>query len=111
MARRRIYGKWDIPKTVKKIVSGVCDDYERRKKLISAPNENERTLTRCTELNAIVDDALAEIEVGARKVILRDVAENRGYYRSGLQVILSKNAYYRRKNKLVHDIASAMALI
>ncbi len=111
MARRRLYGKWDIPKTVVEIVCGICADYDRREKIIKNAGAAGATLDKCIELNAIIDKALEDIEAGARKEILKDVSEGRGYYKSGMQVIFSKNAYYRRKNKLVHDIAKDMALI
>ena len=111
MARQRIYFKWEIPSTVVKIVNSICADYDRREKIIKYSTVTGAVLEKSIELNAIVDKALEDIEPGIRKEIISDIAEGRGYYRSGCFVIMEKNAYYRRRRKLVHDIAVTMSLI
>ena len=111
MARQRIYFKWEIPTTVVKIVNSICADYERREKLIKYSTVTGAVLERMVELNAIVDKALEDIEPGIRREIISDISEGRGYYKSGCCVIMDKNAYYRRRRKLVHDIAVTMSLI
>ena len=111
MARQRIYYKWALPSTVVGLVNSICADYERREKAIRCESVSERVLEYFIYLNAIVDKALEEIEPGIRREILRDISEHKGYYRSGCSVIMEKNSYYRRRRKLVHDIASMMNLI
>lgn len=111
MARQRIYWKWNIPSTVVSIVNSICADYGRREKAIRCSSANTEVIIRMIELNAIVDKALEDIEPGIRKEIMRDISEGRGYYKSGCCVIMEKNTYYRRRRKLVHDIAVAMSLI
>ena len=111
MARQRLYFKWEIPSTVVKIVNSICADYDRREKIIKYSTVTGAVLEKSIELNAIVDKALEDIEPGIRKEIISDIAEGRGYYRSGCSVIMEKNAYYRRRRKLVHDIAVTMSLI
>jgi hypothetical protein len=111
MARKRIYYKWEIPTSVVKIVNSICADYERRERLIKSSAITDAVLAKAVELNAIVDKELEHIEPGIRREIIRDISEGRGYYKSGCCVIMDKNAYYRRRRKLVHDIAVTMSLI
>ena len=111
MARQRMYFNWEIPQSIVAVVNAICADYERREKAIRYSTITGVVLDKYVELNAIVDRALEDIEPGVRKEILRDISEGRGYYKSGMQIILSKNAYYRRRRKLVHDIAKDLALL
>lgn len=111
MSRKRIYYNWEIPRSVVNIVQSICADYERRQKMIECSTTTEVSLDRIVELNNVVDCALEEIEPGIRKEIMRDITERRGYYRSGCCVIMDKNSYYRRRRKLVHDIAVTLQLI
>ena len=62
-------------------------------------------------INKAINNALEEIEVGLRKIIINDIIENRGYSKSGAQIVISKNAYYRRRRKLIYDIAVLLSLI
>lgn len=111
MARHQVYFKWEIPSSVVKIVNSICADYDRREKLISCSKVTGDVLEHLIKLNAVVDDALADIEPGIRREVLNDITEGRGYYKSGCCVIMDKNSYYRRRRKLVHDIAVAINLI
>lgn len=111
MSRQKMYFRWEIPSTVVKIVNSICADYERREKIIKYSVETGAVLEKSIELNAIVDKALEDIEPGIRREIITDISEGRGYNKSGCSVIMGKNAYYRRRRKLVHDIAVTMSLI
>ena len=111
MARRRMYFKWEIPTTVVNIVYSICADYDRRERIIKYSSVTGAVLDRMVELNAIVDNALEDIEPGMRREIIKDIAEGRGYNKSNCCVMMDKNSYYRRKRKLVHDIAATMSLI
>ena len=113
MARRRIYYHWEIPSTVVNIVNSICADYDRRRHLInsSTASASESVLNRLAELNAVVDKALEEIEPVMRQEIISDISAHRGYYKSTCAVMIDKNAYYRRRRKLIHDIAITLSLI
>lgn len=111
MARKRIYYKWEVPTSVVKIVNSICADYERRERLIKYSATTGAVLTKAVELNAVVDKALEEIEPGIRRDIIKDISLGRGYNKSNCCVIMQNETYYRRRRKLVHDIAVALSLI
>lgn len=111
MARTRIYYKWDIPGSVVIIVNAVLADYARREKIIRDANASEAVLKKAVELNAIVDKALEDIEPGIRREIIRDISLGRGYNKSNCCVLMQNETYYRRRRKLVHDIAVSLSLI
>ena len=111
MARPQMYYRWDIPASVGAVVSAICADYERRERIIKHAAITGAVLDKCVELNAIVDKALDTVDPGARKEMLRDIADRRSYYRSCLKVFISRNAYYRKRREVVHCIAEKMALL
>lgn len=111
MARKKIYYDWHIPSSVVKIVTAYCADYDRRAKLISDVNTTECCLNQYKLINSIIDKALDDIEVGIRRDMLYDISLGRGYFKSNCCVFIDKNSYYRRRRKLVHDIAVYLHLI
>lgn len=111
MAREKMYFSWEIPTSVVCIVTAICADYERREKAIKYSNITGAVRARYIELNSIIDAALAEVEAGIRVDLLCDIANGRGYARSPTQCAVSKNAYYRRRRKLIHDIAKELSLL
>lgn len=111
MSRQKIYFKWEVPKTVVDIVKTICADYERREYLIKYSAITGTVLERYIELNAIIDKALEDVEIGIRRDLLKDISCERGFDRSYISLCIGKNTYYRRKRKLVHDIAEGLSLI
>jgi hypothetical protein len=111
MARPRIYCRWEIPKSIVIIVTAVIADYERRERILKDRNASETVLDKAAELNAIVDTALEDIEPALCKDIVSDITDGRGYKRSSCSLVMQENTYYRRRRKLIHDIAVAMGLI
>lgn len=111
MSREKTYFVPEIPDSVARMVRTICADYERRERAIKYSNITGTVLARYIELNAAIDGALQVIEVGIRDDIFRDIASGRGYTRSCAQCLVSKNAYYRRRRKLIYDIARRLALI
>ncbi len=111
MPKQRIFIQYDVPLSVVLVVNAICGDYKRRALEIERNRLSVAILENYTRLNSVVDKALSDIEEGFRREMLRDICEGRGYGKSGIQVILSKNAYYRRRRKLVHDIAKDLSLI
>lgn len=108
---RRLTTRWEIPHSIVKIVTMVCADYERRRLAIEFKTESPEVLCEYARLNGIVDDALADIEEGIRRIMLADVSLGRGYDFSPASPFLARNTYYQRKCKLVHDIAKGMMLV
>lgn len=111
MAREKMYFSWEIPTSVVCMVNAICADYERRERAIKYSNITGAVLARYIELNSVIDNALQEVEVGIRADLLRDIADGRGYNRSPTQCVVSKNTYYRRRRKLIHDIAKELSLL
>lgn len=111
MGRYKVYVEWDVPKGVVNIVRSICADYARRKSEIARGELSKEVLDKYAALNAVVDSALDEIEVGIREEMLVDIAHGRGYDVSAASLRVSKCAYYRRKRKAVHDIAYGLTLI
>lgn len=109
--RRKLYGSFDIPPGVVQMVISICADYDRREREIKFSTVTGAVLSRHVELNSAVDRALDPVEPSLRENMLHDVAMGVGYNRSMASGVLSKNAYYRRRRKLVHDIAVNLSLV
>ncbi len=111
MAREKMYYSWEIPASVVVVVNAICADYDRRERAIKYKAITGEVLERYIELNNAVDKALTEVETGLRQTLLQDISAGRGYTRSPAQCVVSKNAYYRRRRKLIHDIAIDLSLL
>ena len=110
MARKRTFFDHELPSSVVRLVSAICEVYERREREITRAC-SARVCAKCLAYNTVIDSALCDIEVGVRRELLTDIAIGRGYSKSGMQVVMSKNAYYRRRRKLIYDIACGLSLI
>ena len=110
MPKPKLYFQYELPFSVVMIVKAICADYRRREHKIKYSTASGVT-SRCAELNAIIDKALEEVEVGARRDMLCDICTRRGYDSSPCGAYMGKNTYYRRKRKLIYDIAKSLSLI
>lgn len=111
MPKQKPYYQYDIPSSVVEIVKTICADYNRREQAIKFGNVSGEVLDKYIELNAIITAALEDVEFGIRMDILRDIQNRRGYDFSPASYCISKNTYYKRKKKLIYDIAKRLALI
>lgn len=111
MARKRFFEYYTIPLSVARIAISVCGDYERREKAVRSSSGDTPAFTRMSELNSIVDQALSALEPAIRKDMLNDISEGIGYHKSKCSLMMGKNTYYRRRRKLVYDIAILLNLI
>ena len=111
MGRRRVFYRYEIPKSVVLIVKSVCADYDRRRLLSEMGDIDEGVKARYDYLNRAIDDALEDIDPGIRRVLLEDIRINRGYDYSPASPFITKNCYYMRKKKVIHDIAKGLSLI
>lgn len=105
------YFQYELPTSVVDLVKTICVDYSRRERAIKHGNVTGAVLARYVELNAVVDTALEGVEAGIRMDMLRDIQSRRGYDFSPASYCISKNTYYKRKKKLIYDIAKSLALI
>ena len=110
MARPRVYDTFDTPHGVSAIVKAICADYNRRRVALGG-DLPDNVREHYSTLNAAVESALGEIEPGIRSAILADIVKGNGYDVSAATYYLAKNTYYRRKRKLIHDIAVSLNLI
>ena len=111
MSKKKIYYDWQVPFSVVKIVNALCADYERREKLIKSENISDECRRNVSRINAAIDSALEDIELGIRKELLLDITYGRGFLRSACCVFMNKDSYYRRRRKFVYDIAVNLNLI
>ncbi len=100
-----------IPKDVEKVITALCHDYPRRRRLLDKNLVGGNVRKFFLHINGIIDKALEEeCEEGIRESMLEDLAENRGYRKSPIYCI-SQDAYYDRKRRLRISIARKLNLI
>lgn len=110
MGRKKICPECDIPIDVVRLVRFLCAGYDRRVRSIKYGTYSAGVLKEYRRQNAAIDAALSSVEPEIRQLILADIAEGRGYNRSGV-VYMCESAYTKRKRRVVHDIASNLKLI
>lgn len=101
----------DIPLSVERIVRAMMFDYSRRSKLLSQGGLSDQVQQTYLHLNFIIDSALESVEIGLRKTLMEDIALHRGYDMSPCNYLVAKNTYYRRRYKVIHDVAVSLGLI
>ena len=111
MSRKTTYFQYKLPSSVVNVVKCIIIDYNRREGAIKHSVISGAVLERYIELNSAIDKGLSEIETGIRTYMLEDIIQGVGYERSLVQPLLSKNAYYRRRRKLIYDIAVELSLL
>ena len=112
MIKRTRYCRcYELPTGVVEIVKKLCADYDRRARAIKYESVTGAVLERYVELNAAIDKALEELEVGIRQEMLEDIHRGRGYDFSMVSSYLSKNTYYQRKKRMIWEIAKDLSLI
>lgn len=110
MRRREFPAAGDVDTGVAAIVRAVIRDYKRREKEIRIGIKDARVLDNFRALNAAIDLAMACVEDDLRPILLDDIVRGRGYLSSKAVTRISKNGYYRRRRKVIADVARAMLL-
>lgn len=100
-----------LPTSVHFLVRAHCADYKRRKQALASIELSFDVCERLSALNEAIETALFEVEVPLRQIILRDIAEGRGYDSSSAVMLVSKSCYYARKNRVVRSIACNLKLV
>ncbi len=107
--RKKVYYGRDMPESVVAVVYALCGDYERRRKILRGrPRDGTRAV--CERINRVIDEALETVEPAMRRELLEDMARGRGYSRSPLCCMISKNAYYDRRRAVVRAIAEGLGI-
>jgi hypothetical protein len=109
--RPKQYYKYQLPTGVVKVVQAQCADFERKRIALKNGGISDEVRKAYEEINAIISEALEEVEEACRKDFLKDIAENHGWNKSSINWMLSQGAYYNRKWKVVYEIARKMFLI
>ena len=100
-----------LPTSVHFLVRAHCADYKRRKQALSGIELSFDVAEHLEVLNRAIEEALSEVEVSLRPIILRDIAEGNGYESSSAVMLISKSCYYARKHRVVRQIASNLKLM
>lgn len=111
MSRQAQFFQYKIPSSVVNVVKSIIIDYDRREGAINRSAISGAVLARYIELNSAIDKSLSDIEAGIRKYMIYDIVNGIGYERSQINTLMSKNAYYRRRRKLIYDIAVDLSLL
>ncbi len=111
MPRQKMYFKWEIPTSVVNVTVAILADYSRRERAIKYSSITGAVLDRYIELNNAVDLVLKDTEPAVRKEMLVDMENDRGYNRSQAQYFMSRNTYYQRRRKIIHDLAKELSLL
>ena len=97
------------------VVVALCADYPRRKKIGSAKylskTNKEELFNNFKLINEKIDSSISFIEEGIREIIILDIGAKRGYGYSMASSLISKDAYYARKNQAILEIAKAFNLV
>lgn len=111
MKRREFPAAEDVDAGVTDIVRAVVCDYKRRAKELKIGQKKADILDRYRAYNGAVDLALAGVEEGLRPILFDDIVRGRGYGSSEAAGLISKNAYYRRRRKVIADTARELMLM
>ena len=110
MSRKKEYFKHELPTSVVVVVYAICADYDRREREMKFGVVTGDVLERYAELNRTIESALLCVESDLREDLLSDIAKKRGFERSRISPLLSKNAYYRRRRRVIYEIAAGLKL-
>ena len=110
MSRKKEYFKHELPTSVVVVVYAICADYDRREREMKFGIVSGDVLERYAELNRTIESALLCVESDLREDLLSDIAKKRGFERSRISPLLSKNAYYRRRRRVIYEIAAGLKL-
>ena len=110
MSRKKEYFKHELPTSVVVVVYAICADYDRREREMKFGIVSGDVLEHYAELNRTIESALLCVESDLREDLLSDIAKKRGFERSRISPLLSKNAYYRRRRRVIYEIAAGLKL-
>ncbi len=117
MARNRLYFEYEIPSSVVAVVRAVCADYVRRDRALKWDMLPVGVRLEYERLNGAINSSLEGIEFTKeeaeelRRELIKDIGIGRGYHFSPLSPYFAKNTYYRRKRKVIHDVAVSLRLL
>ena len=111
MRRRRNSARYELPIGIVDEVKGICRDYKRKRAALSCGEVSGEVKALYERYNEAVNNALLSIEPELRAIILDDVIDKRGYYKSLATAYIAHRGYESRKCKLIYQIAVNLSLI
>lgn len=108
---RRSKTKFNMPLTLVQMIKSICADYDRRADIIIHSLASDDVTEEYIKLNKAVDDAFSDVEIGLKKHLLEDIKTGRGYEASLASSFIAKNTYYKRKKKIIFDVARSLSLL
>lgn len=108
---RKKYDNVSVPKSLRRVVIAIIADTERRQRVINLKANKEDVCSMYELLNRAVDKAFQGIEANLRSMLMDDFCNGSGYDRSLSSAVISQRAYYRRKRKIIADVAVLLCLI
>ena len=105
MRRRRNSARWELPVGIVDEVRGICRDYQRKRSELLSGKLSVEVKSLYERYNEAVNNALLSIEPELRAIILDDVIEKRGFYKSLAVGCVSHCTYESRKCEFIHQIA------
>ena len=108
---RRNNTKFNLPFSLVQIIKSICADYDRRADIINRSSASDDVTEEYLKLNKAVDDAFTDVEIGLKKHLLEDIKLGRGYEASLASSFIAKNTYYKRKKKIIYDVARSLSLL
>ena len=105
-----------IEKSVYRLVVAEVGDYERMRRKLDKGNLTKDQIIGFTRKVAAIDNALCAVCEGegekAKALLLSDIANDRGYYKSSArEIYVCKGTFDRRKRDAIEMIATMMGLI
>ncbi len=110
MSRRKKM-KYNLPLSLVQMIKSICADYDRRADIINRSLASEDVVEKCAALNSAIDSAFLDVESGLKSYLLEDIKLNRGYEASMASPFIAKNTYYKRKKKIIYDVAKCLFLL
>ena len=108
---RRSKTKFNMPLTLVQMIKSICADYDRRADRIIHSLASNDVTEEYVKLNKAIDDAFVDVEIGLKKHLLEDIKTGRGYEASLASSFIAKNTYYKRKKKIIYDVARSLSLL
>ena len=97
-----------LPKTLAIYIEAVVMDYARREAALEGNDISESTRKQYIKFNIAVDMGFAFLEPALKDTMFKDIVSKRGYYSSEASAIICRNAYYKRRARILYNIAIAL---
>ena len=108
---RKKYDIFKVPTHAKILVTAMIAGYRARQKAIDMKTVSDKVAATYENLNYCIDKAIESMEPGLRNIMLYDFEHRVGFKYSDACTFISANSYFRRKRRLIYDVAKMVNLI